>query len=391
MKSTIKLLLISLFLSLFFLEIYAFDFQANCEEKTFVVTAYYSPKDWQVFYYKENVVAEKMLNWSGTHGASGRGVFNGMLAAPSTYDFWWKIFFPSFWVGEIADRGGAIVHAGERWDNYDRIDIWMGQWEEWLIRALTFWKRTLTWYYCSKTKLQSINANPTVWLNFDYIPVLKNFFDATLFIQELHQWRTDIRVYKLQEYLMKFWYMNKKTWYFGPETKNALCNYQLKRWITSKKYCWDFWALTRSYMKLESKNKLFLPDFTETTTFQDLIDFAQNYNWSQKSISHINDRLEATSKNYQLISYFSQSYKKNEQNPKIKDLQDVLRHYWFFQWELYDKYDAKTIQAVYDFQLASKILDSNDKTNPARWWLGPATRNALNQKRAEFQERKFSN
>lgn len=386
MKSTIKLLLISLFLSLFFLEIYAFDFQANCEEKTFVVTAYYSPKDWQVFYYKENVVAEKMLNWSGTHGASGRGVFNGMLAAPSTYDFWWKIFFPSFWVGEIADRGGAIVHAGERWDNYDRIDIWMWSWEQWLIRALTFGKRTLKWYYCSNTNLQALQANPKVWFNFDNIPISKNFFDATLFIQELREWRTDVRVYTLQQYLTKFGYMKKQTWFFGPETKKALCNYQLKRWIVSKKHCWVFWSRTREYMKKEAKRKWFLPDFWITATFDELISFARNYNWTNDSTKNKTSSTE--NPQLSIINHFNQAYKKNEQNPKVSDLQDMLRHYGFFTWDLYDKYDAKTIKSVYDFQLALKILFPNDTKNPARWWMWPSTRKALNEKRTEFQKHK---
>jgi hypothetical protein len=37
------------------------------------------------------------------------------------------IYFPDFGVGEIADRGGAIVPAGERGHAYDRIDIRMGE------------------------------------------------------------------------------------------------------------------------------------------------------------------------------------------------------------------------------------------------------------------------
>ncbi|MEI6773785.1 MAG: hypothetical protein WCL18_03010 [bacterium] len=47
-------------------------------------------------------------------------------------------------VGEIADRGGAIVLSGERGQKYDRIDVWMGKGEEGLIRALTFGKKNMT-------------------------------------------------------------------------------------------------------------------------------------------------------------------------------------------------------------------------------------------------------
>jgi hypothetical protein len=35
------------------------------------------------------------------------------------------IYFPEIGVGEIADRGGAIVLSGQRGQNYDRIDVWM--------------------------------------------------------------------------------------------------------------------------------------------------------------------------------------------------------------------------------------------------------------------------
>ncbi|MBO4516862.1 hypothetical protein J5751_05570 [bacterium] len=45
----------------------------------------------------------------------------------------------------------------------------------------------------------------------DAIPIQKYFFDSTLFLQELKYERTDVWVYKLQEYLVKFGYMDKKT------------------------------------------------------------------------------------------------------------------------------------------------------------------------------------
>lgn len=357
----------------------AFDFKTDCQEKTFIVTAYYSPKVNQKFYYKDWFQPEVILNGSGTHWASGKPVFNWMLAAPSTYAFWWKIFFPSLWVWEIADRWWAIVHAWERKHNHDRIDIWMWEGEEWLIRALTFWKRTIVWYYCNNDTLKQLWAKPKVGLNFEAIPVLKYFFDSALFIQELVQWRTDVRVYKLQEYLIKFGYMDKKTWHFWPETKKALCSYQIKRWITSKKYCGTFGSSTRYYMKNDAKKKWFLPDFWLTTSFDELISFAWNYNW-EKLEKPISDNKTQTK------DYFTQSYKKNEQNDKISALQDMLRHYWFYKWELNRTYDVETINSVHHFQVTLGILKANDYKNPARWWMGPSTRKALNQKWNEFQE-----
>ena len=109
-------IIIVLFLVLFVANlVHAYDFKANCEERIFVVTAYYSPKSWQAFYYKDTYEAEKTLNWEWLNGASGKPVFNGMLAAPSSYDFGGLLYFPSLeWIGEIADRWWAIVHAWEK-------------------------------------------------------------------------------------------------------------------------------------------------------------------------------------------------------------------------------------------------------------------------------------
>ncbi len=398
-----KILFISFALLNLYWWVFGFNFKTDCQKQTFVVTAYYSPLDYQAFYYKGSSVDEKILNWNGTHWASGKPVFNWMLAAPSTYAFWWKIYFPALWVWEISDRGGAIVHAGERQYNHDRIDIWMWKWEQWLIRALTFGKRTLVWYYCDKSKLNSLwiksnNAKTKPKINFDAIPIMKHFFDATLFIQELKPERTDIWVYTLQKYLMKFGYLDKKTWYFGPQTKAALCQYQLKRWITSKKYCWYFGKRTRYYMKLEAKKRWFLPDFGLTTTFNDLIWFAKNYNWQNTEINNNTDDKNAniTSDITQIKApdHFTRAYKKWENSKssnKISDLQDMLRHYGFYHWKLNNTYDWSTINAVHNFQIVAWILKTDDYLNPANWWMWPSTRKKLSGKRREFQEWKVMN
>lgn len=113
-------------------------------KKEFIITAYYSPLPNQNFYLKGNYDAEKVLNGNGTNGASGKPVFTGMLAAPKTYAFGTKIVFEGLGAGIVEDRGGAIVTAGERGQVYDRIDIWMGQGESGLRRALIWGRRKVT-------------------------------------------------------------------------------------------------------------------------------------------------------------------------------------------------------------------------------------------------------
>ena len=66
-----------------------------------------------------------------------------MLAGPKTYAFGTKVYLEGLGVGTVDDRGGAIVSSGSRGYDADRLDIWMGQGEEGLRRALSWGKRSV--------------------------------------------------------------------------------------------------------------------------------------------------------------------------------------------------------------------------------------------------------
>ncbi|HBB04244.1 TPA: hypothetical protein DCZ39_05130 [Patescibacteria group bacterium] len=74
--------------------------------------------------------------------------------------------------------------SGERGQSNDRIDVWMGRGEEGLIRALTFGKKTMTGYFCESS---IVKIPPKDSLKRDHVPVLKNFFDIALRIQQLEE------------------------------------------------------------------------------------------------------------------------------------------------------------------------------------------------------------
>jgi 3D (Asp-Asp-Asp) domain-containing protein len=112
-------------------------------EVSLVATAYYSPLPNQKFYLRGDYEQEIILNGRGTHGASGKPVFEGMIAAPKNYGFGTKIWIEGLGVGSVEDRGGAIVNAGVRGHAYDRVDIWMGSGEVGLARSLAWGKRTV--------------------------------------------------------------------------------------------------------------------------------------------------------------------------------------------------------------------------------------------------------
>lgn len=107
------------------------------ERQKLLVTAYYSPLPNQDFYIRGSYEADIRLNGRGTNGADGTEVYIGMLAAPRTYPFGTRIKIPGLGVGEVHDRGGAILSH----KNYDRVDVWMGHGEEGLSRALNWGAR----------------------------------------------------------------------------------------------------------------------------------------------------------------------------------------------------------------------------------------------------------
>lgn len=345
-----------------------FDIESECEKRTFVVTAYYSPVSGQAFYYRSDYIQEKILNWEGIAGAWWKKVFNGMLAWPKTYAFGTVVYFPWFGIWQIEDRGWAIVLSGERWHNGDRIDIWMWRWEEWLIRALTFGKQTLSWYFCSVDKIKWNNLK--IWFNFEQIPFYTNFFDIALWVVKLWPERNDARVSTLQKYLIKFWYLKdgKQTWFFGTETKDALCRYQVSKWILSKKNinCGMFSSPTSFVMKQDVKNKWFYPwDLWAVGTLDSIKKDARNV-------------FKKTEIELTLKQYFTKPFNKLDKSEDIKKLQIILNNLSYYTWNINSILDTRTIDAVYAFQLKNWILSPDDPNLLSKWWLGPVTRNKLN-------------
>ncbi len=110
-------------------------------QKTFIISAYYSPLPNQKHYVRGSYLADIKLNGRGTNGADGSEVYPGMIAAPKNYPFGTKMKIPGVGTVAVHDRGGAIVEAGRQNQSYDRLDIWMGYGDSGLQRALGWGKR----------------------------------------------------------------------------------------------------------------------------------------------------------------------------------------------------------------------------------------------------------
>jgi len=107
---------------------------ACAQDQDFLVTAYYSPLPNQEHYYLGSYEKDITFNGRGIAGADGTKVYPGMIAAPEEYAFGTRIELPEIGVvGTVHDRGGRIV-TGD--NGTHRIDLWMGEGEEGLARAL---------------------------------------------------------------------------------------------------------------------------------------------------------------------------------------------------------------------------------------------------------------
>lgn len=221
------------------------DTPTDNEEKYFIVSAYYSPLPGQKRYSTWDYKRDIRLNWNWTHGASWEAVHPGFIAAPSNYPFGTKIELEWLWIWVVEDRGWAIVRKGVRWYDADRLDIWMWYWDEWLERALKWWKRKVKW------KILNKNTKITISFPTEYKEYLAKKINP-------ESSKEDIK--SMQELFKKaLMYSWKIDWKYS-NFKESIVNFQVKHKIIKNKndgsagYIWP-----KTIKKLEEKyDKVFI-------------------------------------------------------------------------------------------------------------------------------------
>lgn len=195
-------------------------------EREFHITAYYSAIPWQERYsyssslWRYRTYAEAIrMQWKWTNWASWKEVFPWMLAGPRNYEFGTKIELEWIWVWEISDRWSAIVNAGERGFDNDRIDIWMWFWDEWRLRAEKWWTRTVKWKIVSNDVEVSIAFNKYVTSSYNnlYITPDANSIDVEklqkLFTElDLYTGNIDGKYLSIKDNLINFQINNNIIW-----------------------------------------------------------------------------------------------------------------------------------------------------------------------------------
>lgn len=213
----------------------------------FYVTAYYSPVPGQRTYITWSYAWDIRLNWGWKKAASWKKVFDWLLAAPSNYKFGTKIELEWMWVWEVSDRWWAIVKSWVSWNSFDRIDVWMWYWDEWLYRALKWWKRKIMWKVVPSTMPVSMEfAWASILKYWEIIVDAKNPSEED--VTKLQNLLTDVKIYS--------WAIDWKY----ESIKESLIKYQVENNIISSKdddQAGYFWTKTLAVLREEFWSDVF--------------------------------------------------------------------------------------------------------------------------------------
>ena len=316
-------------------------------QKTFIISAYYSPLVGQDRYVTGSYEGDIRLNGSGVNSADNTPVYPGMIAAPSTYRFGLKMDIPGLGVGAVHDRGGAIVKAGVRSNAYDRLDVWMGYGDVGLKRALTWGKRTITVTVYSaddpieeKFYIEDFPINESLFLD-----SVVQLFQPDYFPDDLWYLTESEKVGELQYYLKKLgYYAEPITNFYGQKTLEAVYAFQIDHEIVES---WN--DLGAGHLGVRTRRTL----ETEIDRLKKEEDDEIEYNLGR-----------------------------DDEGDDVKKLQEALVALGYLEeTDVSGEYDQKTIEAVFDFQQDNEIVSSEFESGAG--FYGPKTHVVLQEKIAE--------
>jgi len=330
--------------------------------QTFIISAYYSPLPGQEYYYMGDYDAEIRMNGSGVNGADGTSVYPGMIAAPGNYEFGTKMYIPGVGMVAIHDRGGAIVNAGERGHEYDRLDIWMGYGDDGLDRALNWGKREVevTIYGVDDT----IEENVYLEGYTEAEKIINNVILAPqLFSSDVWYGTEGEDVEKLQEYLAILGYYNDEiTGYYGDNTWQAVFDFQVDQGIVDDR--WDFGA---GHFGISTRRSM---------------DNALSDIEIEKELKQIDFLREGLAKiqRYTDLSedpvYFTNSLSLGDSGEDVYSLQAELQNLGYFLIEPTGYYGEVTQHAVFKLQQKWGLVATIDDAGAGV--AGPKTRGMIN-------------
>lgn len=342
------------------------------DDNYFVVTAYYSPLPGQDYYITGNYEDELILNWRWIAWASGKSVFSGMLAAPRKYSFGTKIYLDGLGIWAVEDRGWAIVPAGQRGYSYDRIDVWMGYWDEGLLRA-NFWGKRKVYGYVvdsgNNTSLDYQDVPAPTWATTGLqkmsgakskLLITPEVYKESIFDVSLWKWSDAKLISEMQDIFVELWYIVNNTWEYDSETISWVYDFQIEHSIVSKEsdiWAWSYGPKTRK--KLQEKYQEY--KLEEEKKKQLIKDVKEIQEAAQAKAEQTVDELW-------MPKYWDISY-------EVRKLQKILTDFWYFDHKDTAIFWDITRTAILHYQISKHLIESEEEY--WAWLVGPKTRKQL--------------
>lgn len=356
----------------------------HAEGAYYLVSAYYSPLEWQEFYLHGTYEDEVKMNGEGKTTASGQPVRIGVVAAPREKPFNTRVHIKQTinikgapynldFHGTILDRGGAI-HSASR---LPRLDIYMGKGQEGLCRAINFGVQTVYVEFDNdvtlpdSTSFEGVSTdckNP----NTETVPLAsgtKKTFDPFTMPIGVGSDTEDLKT--VQKLLTRVGaYTGAINGLYNDALTDAIFRFQKANGIVKEKTddgAGTYGPKTRAMLKallsgeLNKTNNSTVINDTATTnnsTTPDTTTPTTNLTPSQTT-SEIGD---------------------------VRDLQTKLKDLGYFKYDVDGIYNKRLVDALYAFQLEKKIVTWEE--DPGAGYYGPVTKSTLAESYKSYEERK---
>lgn len=361
----------------------------QAESGFYLISAYYSPEEWQNFYLHGNYEDEIRMNGEGKTTASGASVRIGAIAAPKNIPFNTKISinqsiaikgknYDFNYQGTVLDRGGSINTASK----LPRLDIYMGSGQKGLCRAINFGVQTV---YISLDDTGKPDTS-----NLDFLPSdCSNPGTTTVappnkttsfdpFTSALSTYSTSENIKTVQGLLQRVnALIGGIDGVYDQEFKDSVFAFQKAQWIVTKRD--EEWAGVYG-PKTRSRLRTILQwDTTTTTTAPENVT-------SNNASDSLNNNNTTPPLNDTDQSTISGDVYDGTKNTDIRELQKMLKEMWYFKFDIDGLYNKRLVDALLAFQLAKQIVTSNDDIGA--WFYGPVTQSTLEEAYKSYLEKK---
>lgn len=361
----------------------------------YLVSAYYSPLEWQDFYLHGSYADEVKMNGAGKTTTSGQPVRIGAIAAPREMAYNTRVHikqnltirgkaYDFDFHGTILDRGGAIHSAAK----LPRLDIYMGKWQEWLCRAINFGVQTVYVEFDNDTSIPDTSSFDTMPGNCsnpnnETVPLasgVKAPFDP--FTMPIGSGSSVENIQAVQKLLARVnSYTGAINGLYNEALTDAIFWFQKANGIVRERTdegAWVYGPKTRAMLKALLSGEL---NKTTNTTTVNTGTTNSTTPTPTPTTTPTPDTVPTPDTNTNLTP---------EQNTNelgnVRELQAQLKDLWFFKYDIDGIYNKRLVDALYAFQLAKNIVTGEE--DPGAGYYGPVTKSTLAESHASYLARK---